>query len=37
MAIINCELCGGSLSINPDMKTAVCDYCGSITNYTVRS
>lgn len=29
MAIFNCKICGGSLSINNNDKVAVCEYCGT--------
>lgn len=29
MAVFKCKMCGGSLTIEPNQSTAVCDYCGT--------
>ncbi len=29
MSIFKCKMCGGSLNINDNMSTAVCEYCGT--------
>ena len=29
MAVLKCKMCGGDLSVDPGMKVAVCEYCGT--------